>query len=815
MNIEALLQYREELLANSTSEDGFLSEKNVLEEILPDLVDCKLIDSEEVNHTYYEDPGLGKINAYTLNESGERLQIFIINNSALQLGAGKESLLLSKKAEYDRYFSSGISLIKKSIKGHLTEGLQESSGFTLLNSKLSSSIFLSQIDVVEFILISPSVTVEKRGPELSLKKIEFEDSELEVKISRQREQKHHKVTFIKRLVDLNYLYDVQISKTGTYALKVDFDNYFEKKIEVLKAADEKNFESYLCVLPATGMAKLYKRESSGLLEKNVRSFLQFRGVNKGMKETIKSNPEKFIAFNNGLTITAVDKEITEEEGKIYLNSLTDFQIVNGGQTTASIFFAMKEGLDISKINLMAKINIARNVTEEELDDLISDISLYSNSQSKVSRVDLKSRNMELEKIKTLSKSVLPPNGNKWFFEKSRGEFSTMVKLAGGNKKKLEKTYPRSRRFSKEQLGKYYTSWGQSPHLVKLGGEKVFRYFIEQISGDGDKKKALEIGRDFFEDLIARIIIFRSLEKIHGAGKNAIGQLRSAVVPYSIAILHVIFNQRKSAIEFNFELIWKDQKLQEVMEIYMLNLMKLMNGLIKKYSKSDDFGQYSKKEELWIDIRDSAEIKTWLKSGDTAAIVEVYSRKKIKKNKRQTNNTPVFDSLITAAELYSFGKIFYSSLESKAINIISGPELRRVQKIKASFFPKTGKLTDIPKFDLDRLHEVIKRIKTENPVLLESLTHRRDHSCLNTVNQIIGIYNKCVENEQEIISEFSKHEKIAQVKNYSYTGVINEIGKKLAKGEAPKLSEIVLVKNYFHDREEKKLMMRKMDENISR
>ena len=325
------------------------------------------------------------------------------------LQARREEFLLSKKSDYEKHFASVFSLVKKSIRHQLAEILQHSSGLTLLDSKLTSSDFIHLIDVVEIILISPSITVETRGAELGMKRLEFDDTELPVTytLPNEREQRQKSITFIKRLVDINYLYDIQVAKSGAYALKVDFETYFNGSVEVLKAAEEENFESFLCVLPAEGMFQLYKRESSALLEKNVRSFLQFRGVNKGMKETIRNNPERFIAFNNGLTITGIDKELVEENGRFFLKSLTDFQIVNGGQTTASIFFAKKEGLDISKINLMAKINVAKNVSEEELDNLISDISLYSNSQSKVSRVDLKSRNAELEKIKTLTKSVVP------------------------------------------------------------------------------------------------------------------------------------------------------------------------------------------------------------------------------------------------------------------------------------------------------------------------------------------------------------------------------------------------------------------------
>ena len=137
------------------------------------------------------------------------------------------------------------------------------------------------------------------------------------------------------------------------------------------------------------LADLYKRYSTQLLEKNVRSFLQFKGVNRGIKQTIKDEPEKFIAFNNGLTITATEAKTSFYRKSLYLESLEDFQIVNGGQTTASIYFSNKEGLDISNVKVMAKINIAKTSKSKDLDDLISKISEYSNSQSRVSKVDLK------------------------------------------------------------------------------------------------------------------------------------------------------------------------------------------------------------------------------------------------------------------------------------------------------------------------------------------------------------------------------------------------------------------------------------------
>src|SRR5690606_12361427 len=146
----------------------------------------------------------------------------------------------------------------------------------------------------------------------------------------------------------------------------------------------------------------------------------------------------------------------------------DFQIVNGGQTTASIYFSKKEGLDISKVKVMAKINVAKDADEEKLNELISNISVYSNAQSKVSAVDLKSRNEHLIRLKSLSESIVTPSGKKWFFERFKGEFNTMIRKNPKGKARINAEYPKDRRFSKEELAKYYLSWGEQPYTVKKG-----------------------------------------------------------------------------------------------------------------------------------------------------------------------------------------------------------------------------------------------------------------------------------------------------------------------------------------------------------
>ena len=791
MKFDAHSQFRRELLEEARHDDGFISEESFLDRVLPELVDAKLIDSEEVNHCLYSSEEYGKINAFTFNESGERLQVFVVSDSSV-IDLSIEDLQVTQKSFYEKSFSAALALIKKTQKGHLSDQIQDSSPYGLLQSHLRSSETLAGIDVVEIILISSHLTIEPRGEEPSLKRMTFDDDEYEISYSDGRTQQKKKVIVAKTLVDLNYLFDVRVAKSGEYALEVDFEKYFGQPIEVIQAANEESFESFLCVLPAVGLAKLYRRESSRLLEKNVRSFLQFRGVNKGMKETIRNEPHRFIAFNNGITITATGKVVESTSDKIFLSSLTDFQIVNGGQTTASLYFASKEGLNISEINVMAKINVVRNLTEQELDDLVSDISLYSNSQSKVSRVDLKSRNAELEKIKSLSKSVLPPNGDKWFFEKSRGEYGTLVKLSGGNKKKKDKEYPSNRRFSKEVLGKIYTAWGQTPHLVRRGGEKVFRVFIEEISGNGLDKKPKTIDRDFYEELIARIIIFRSMEKLHGTRANAIGQLRSSVIPYSLAALYKLFSKGKNSPHFfDMEKVWKEQKLSPTLSQGLYDLMVLMNDLIKKYAKSDDFGEYAKKEDLWLEIEKSKELKDWLSSSDAVVLKEAYTKKKKSKSRGLTVD---FDTLVKAGHLFGLGKEFYGRISSNETINFSETEKRRISKIVAAFYPRRGSVGS-PEEEVIQI--VYKSLTREQQVSPENFGFTAvDDSCTVAINKIIDIYNTCLEDDLNLESEFKKHESIARAKSVPYSGVLGKIGKALALQNSPSFADIHLVRHYF-------------------
>ena len=316
MEIDEYLKYRTDLLDRSKDENGMITEPRLLEEVMPSLLDSKQVDSEEISNSYIlSSSDLYKVNAYQVNDSGERLQIFMVNEGSIDLSKGDKELLVSQKSEYENQFKRVTRFINKAIKGHLNDEIQDSDPSRPLITHLSSSKGAHQFDVVEIFLISATATVSLSGAQPSPKRIDYDDEELIVSYTRDREKISKSLLIKKRLVDLNFLYNVLISEGNREALVIDFDKSFGSNIEAIKAADENNFESYLCVLPASIIAGLYKNYSSRLLEKNVRSFLQFRGVNQGIRDTIRKEPEKFIAYNNGLTITATEGEIIQEGGK--------------------------------------------------------------------------------------------------------------------------------------------------------------------------------------------------------------------------------------------------------------------------------------------------------------------------------------------------------------------------------------------------------------------------------------------------------------------------------------------------------------------
>lgn len=799
LETEKLFQLRKEIIDSSVF-DNSITEELILETILPELETAKIIETPEITYAYFSQDGL-KINGYDLNSTGERLYLYIINSVSADINQSTEELTVSSKEVYDNVFKMASSFLQKAIKRHI---IPPSDKIGVLISQLQKNEFINEIDVVEIIQISLTATIDTRGKTNSLRFIDFVDESLKVNFTIDKKQNSKDLIVKRKLIDLNYLKDIVLDKSTYTKLIVDFEKYNNGSgLKAIEAVKTDNFTSYLAVIPAKIISDLYKNESTKLLENNVRSFLSFKkDANSGMQKTIKSDPEKFIAFNNGLTITATEADVETKNGQLLIKKLSDFQIVNGGQTTATIYFTQKENVDISKVFLMAKINVLkisndnREIEQEKLLKFVADISLYSNTQSKVDSVDFSSRSEEVKQIKRLSTNINPPTKDRWFFELMKGEFNTIVAFEKNEskKKKIREMYPKNRILEIKSLGKYWGAWGDIPYLVKLGGVKFNGIFLNALKKIGAKN----MDRAFYEDAIAKCILWDSFYNIYGTGKNSIGQLRASAVPYSIAAIYLHTDVSTDKHKFNFTKIWIEQKISANFEVWAKELMVLMNDLIQKYKISDNVEDGSKRKEVWDKIKNSKELDSFFKLPNAKIVINEYKNKETRKISIKEID---FSSLHLKAEILTRGKDFYKYLCDKVIPKSEANILGKVQRISERLFVKKGEVwipQDINYEDALFLKDLI--IRLNNNFNLDEKLIESNNDFLFCVQKIIEIYNYSLTDSKDIASEFDKLSKLAEIRKIQYApSSLRNIGATLKQGQPPSINDIFCAVNYFNEK----------------
>ena len=76
-------------------------------------------------------------------------------------------------------------------------------------------------------------------------------------------------------------------------------------IYIRGAFAEYEYDYDMTVIPAEALRFVYEKYGARLLEANVRSLLSVTGkVNKGIRDTLKETPERFMAYNSGIVIVA-------------------------------------------------------------------------------------------------------------------------------------------------------------------------------------------------------------------------------------------------------------------------------------------------------------------------------------------------------------------------------------------------------------------------------------------------------------------------------------------------------------------------------
>lgn len=379
-------------------------------------------------------------------------------------------------------------------------------------------------------------------------------------------------------------------------VEIDFKKEFGQEIPCLLMPKENDdYTTYLAIMPAILLSAIYDKYGPRLLEKNVRSFLQVRTkVNKGIRETILSEPKMFLAYNNGIAVTADKVALIKVNGGMAITAATDFQIVNGGQTTASLFNAVrKDNADISDVFVQVKFTIIKK--PEISNDLVSKISLYANSQNKVNTADFSANDPFHIKLEEFSRTIWAPaapgvqHQTHWFYERARGQYLDEKgrQTTPARKRSFEAQNPSKQKFTKTDLAKFEHTWMQMPHYVSRGAEKNFKEFAVRL---GERGKFTP-DEQYFKHLAAKALLFRRAEGL--IQQQQYGGYRANIVTYTLAYMSKKTNQR-----IDLDQIWREQSIPKYIEEAIINISKMVHDFITNPTGGRNITEWCKKEECW-------------------------------------------------------------------------------------------------------------------------------------------------------------------------------------------------------------------------
>jgi hypothetical protein len=365
-----------------------------------------------------------------------------------------------------------------------------------------------------------------------------------------------------------------------------------------------DYDYALTVINGEALRFIYEKFGPRLLEANVRSFLSSTGkINKGIRDTLRNDPEKFMAYNNGIVLVADEAILGKTaDGGPGISGLKGMQIVNGGQTTASIYFSKKKfpEIDLSHVRIPAKIIVLRSSTPENEEALVADISRYANSQNSVKQSDLSANkpfHVEVERI--ASTTYCPDGVGKWFYERAAGSYNTLLTREGNTPAKLKNlktnVIPSSRKVTKTDLAKYMMTWDRRPDLVSLGSQKNFEKFMDVVNEqfDDGRVKPLPTVADF-KAMIAKAILYKRTSSLV---RPMFPAFQGNVATYLISLVSELYGSK-----FDLDKVWGNQEIS----IELKNQLKIwaveVNDYLHKSSGGKMISEWAKKPECWDAVK---------------------------------------------------------------------------------------------------------------------------------------------------------------------------------------------------------------------
>ena len=470
------------------------------------------------------------------------------------------------------------------------------------------------------------------------------------------------------IIDITRIYNTKAEGFEKEPIIIDVSDFGEKGIQCIKAEiEDENYEAYLAVVPGKFLADIYDKYGARLLESNVRSFLNVKGgVNKGIRGTILNERNKFFTYNNGISTTAKSIECKNIQGLgNCIVKFNDLQIINGGQTTASLASArIRDGAALDHIYVQMKLTIIKNNDAE----FIRNISKYSNSQNKVTSADLNSNHPYYIRIEEFSRKIYAPPAlgktyqEMWFFERSRGQYEQpMMKMTKAKRDEYQRIRPKDKKFTKTDLAKFLNSADMKPYYVSWGSEVNATKFQEDMEKLWEKDNSV-YNETYYKDLIAKAIVYKSIDKL-------ISQLswykenrayKPQLVTYTFS--KFVYLAKENGKILDYKNIWDKQKIPEEYINDIERIAKQVFDTINDPNKTQkNISTYCKQKTCWDDVIE----KKYQLSEDTISMLINPNDKKIDdiraKKEQRFNN-----SITIEVEVYNKGIVYWTNLLEKGI-----------------------------------------------------------------------------------------------------------------------------------------------------
>ncbi len=461
-----------------------------------------------------------------------------------------------------------------------------------------------------------------------------------------------------QVLDFGRYFDIISSRSGHEPVEVDITELEWEPLPFLKASSgSEEYSSYLLAVPAELLARIYSEYGARLLEQNVRTFLQARGkVNKGIIRTLKDEPQMFFAYNNGLTATAGEVKIAKrKDGSEGISAIRNLQIVNGGQTTASMLYARdKNRSNLSNAYVQVKLSV---VSEDKLESVVPNISRFANTQNKVSEADFFSNHPFHVRIEEFSRriSAAPKEGQfsqtKWFYERARGQYrDRQAYLTDARRKQFLTEFPKDQVITKTDLAKYLVSFDEEPHTVSMGAQKNFLKFATSIAQQWEKSET-DFNEQWYREMIAKAIVFRALDKLVMKADWYEGGYKANIVTYSIAWLAHHVKTEKNAV-LNLSSIWnRQQPGPDMIALFSLIAPAVASEIQNTPESVRNVTEWCKKQACWAGVLKMA---IELPSGPLEnCLVSTSEAKQRKKDARDTQQ--IDNDISSEVRIYQLGQ----------------------------------------------------------------------------------------------------------------------------------------------------------------